>query len=517
MSRARFDPSKAKGAGQMDLFGPAKLDGPISVSALTRMIKRALEDHLPERIMVAGEISNLKRQSSGHLYFSLKDGQSQIPAVMWQGRAGKVRFDLANGLAVIATGQVEVYEPQGKYQLMVQKIVPEGMGALELAFRQLKEKLSKEGLFEASAKKALPRFPRTVALVTSATGAAVRDMVRTLVRRFGPIRILLYPVAVQGTQAAGQIAEALGELDRQKEKLGGIDVIILGRGGGSLEDLWAFNEEVVGRAIFACGIPIISAVGHETDVTIADMVADKRAATPTGGAQLAVPVLSEVVAGLLISRGRLARYIGQCVERSRGRLERVLASRFFRRPLAEVMSKGQGVDEVTSRLGRAMSERVSGAVRQMMRLERRFMRVSPRAAFGRAAGKVRLAEKRLRVNVEGRVRRAQRSVHYKMVALARRSPGQLVRLREVGLAGSVGRLRRGISVVNDIEVKRLEAVAGRLRAVGPEKVLARGYSVTMDSASGEVISDASGLGVGQELVTRLSKGQVASTVKSIRK
>ncbi len=501
---------------QGNLFGAGSRNNnrPISVSALTRMIKRALEDHLPERIIVAGEISNLKQHASGHVYFSLKDAQSQIPAVMWKGRANKVRFELANGLAVIATGQVEVYEPQGKYQLMVTKVVPEGMGALELAFRQLKEKLAGEGLFEPSAKKALPGFVRTVALVTSETGAAVRDMIRTLIRRFTPLRILLYPVAVQGAGAAEQIAGALGDLDRQKEKLGGIDLIILGRGGGSLEDLWAFNEEVVARAIFACRIPIISAVGHETDVTIADMVADKRAATPTAGAQLAVPVLSELLDGLHINRTRLGRFIGQTVQLCRGRLERVLASRFFREPLAEVMSKGQRLDEVSARLGKAMSERLGGAIKRTGQLERRLLRVGPSAALARAAGEVSSVRERLRRNTDRRVLRAERELHYKMVALARWGPGQLIRVKDAHLRAAGGRLRRGVQVARDIQLKRLEALEARLRAVGPERVLARGYSVTTDAASGQLITDAERLGVGQEILTRLHKGHVESTVKT---
>ncbi len=502
MSRARFDPTKAKGAGQLDLFGGnssnsvqrgGNNDGPISVSALTGMIKRALEDHLPARIMVAGEISNLKQHGSGHVYFSLKDEGSQIRAVMWKGRANKVRFELANGLAVIATGQVEVYEPQGKYQLMVTKVVPEGMGALELAFRQLKEKLAAEGLFAASAKKELPAFPRTIALVTSETGAAVRDMVRTLVRRYAALRILLYPVAVQGAGAAKQIAKALGELDKQKEKLGGIDLIIMGRGGGSLEDLWAFNEQVVARAIFACEIPIISAVGHETDVSIADMVADKRAATPTAGAELAVPVLREVVENLLDSQRRLGRFIAQTVQLSRTRL-----------------------DEVSARLAKAMNERLSGAIRQAGQLERRLLRVGPAAALARAVGKVNSAREKLGRNMDRRLRRAEREMHYKMVALARWSPRQLIRVKEAHLRATASRLSRGVQVGKNIQAKRLEATAARLRAVGPEMVLARGYSVTTDAASGELISEAGSLVVGQAILTRLHKGQVESTVKSTR-
>lgn len=502
MSRAKFDPSKAKGARQLDLFGTGSgkskamagnNDGPISVSALTGLIKRALEERLPGRIMVAGEISNLKQHGSGHVYFSLKDADSQISAVMWKGRASKVRFELADGLAVIATGQVEVYGPQGKYQLMVTKLVPEGMGALELAFRQLKEKLATEGLFAASAKKELPTFPRTIALVTSQTGAAVRDMVRTLLRRYAALRILLYPVAVQGAGAAKQIADALGELDKQKEKLGGIDLIILGRGGGSLEDLWAFNEQMVARAIFACEIPIISAVGHETDVTIADMVADKRAATPTAGAELAVPVLTEVVENLLDSQRRLGRFIGQVVRLGRGRL-----------------------DEVSARLAKAMSERLNETIQRTSQLERRLLRVGPAAALARATGQVNSARERLGRNMDLRIRRAERAVQHKTLALARWSPGQLIKIKKVHLQAATTRLSRAVQVAKNVQTKRLEATQARLRAVGPQMVLARGYSVTTDAATGELIGDAGSLSVGQAILTRLHKGQIESTVKSTR-
>ena len=431
---------------------------------------------------------------------------------MWKSKAKKLRFDLGDGLAVIATGHVEVYEPQGKYQLIVDKLMPEGVGALELAFRQLKEKLGKEGLFDASVKKPLPSFPRTIALVTSPSGAAIRDMIRTLNRRFPALRILIYPVAVQGSGAAQKIATALNDLDKQGERVGGIDLIILGRGGGSLEDLWAFNEEIVARAIYACRIPIISAVGHEIDVTIADLVADVRAATPTAGAELAVPVLSDILDSLLVHCQRLGRFVDQKVQLCQGRLEKALAVSFFRQPLSLVMSQTQRLDELTIRVGKAVDQRLADLARQVNQLERRLSRLAPSTTVARAEGRIKTTAQRLRRAMEGHLHRAQRNLHQRILRLAQESPGQMVGLKQAGLKAAGHRLGRAIKVANSTQAKRLSAVAGQLEAVGPERVLARGYSVTMQADSGEVVRDIKQLVTGQELLTRLYKGKIYSTV-----
>ncbi len=496
----------------MELF-TERPSSPISVSVLTRMIKRAVEDHLPQSVLVAGEISNLKTHASGHVYFSLKDSASQMPAVMWKARARKVAFELQDGLAVIATGHVEVYEPHGRYQFMVEQLAPEGVGALNLAFRQLKEKLDKEGLFDPAARKPLPRWPRTVALVTSSSGAAVRDMVRTLSRRFPALRILLYPVAVQGTGAAQEIASALTDLDKQAQALGGIDLIITGRGGGSLEDLWAFNEEVVARAIHACRIPIISAVGHETDFTISDMVADIRAATPTAGAELAVPVLAQVRDSLLTTRSALNRLAGRALDSARGRLNTILAAAVFRRPLNQVMNLMQQLDAVSEKLSSVMAGRLAALAKRAGKLEARLSRQAPSVALSRAERQTRALRHRLRLSMNGLLRSTERGVHKKTLRLAGRSPGQIVRLRQAGLQAAGGRLNRGITVLGGRASQRLEATSGRLEAVGPQKVLARGFSVTMDAQSGRAVTDAAQVEAGQELVTRLDRGQVHSTVR----
>jgi exodeoxyribonuclease VII large subunit len=260
-----------------------KPDKIYTVTEVTRMVKMELESAFP-LLWVEGEISNFHRHHSGHLYFTLKDETSQLHTVMFRGEARKVPFELEDGLQVVARGRINVYEPRGEYQLIVELLEPKGKGALQLAFEQLKEKLKKEGLFDPALKKKLPVLPKKVGVVTSPRGAAIVDIIRTLERRFARLHILLYPVRVQGEGAAEEIVEGIDYLG----SFPGIDVIIVGRGGGSIEDLWAFNEEKVARAIYRCAIPVISAVGHEIDFTIADFVADIRASTPSVAAEIVI-------------------------------------------------------------------------------------------------------------------------------------------------------------------------------------------------------------------------------------
>ncbi|MGD2245648.1 MAG: exodeoxyribonuclease VII large subunit [Candidatus Aminicenantes bacterium] len=267
----------------MAIEGLVKPDKIYTVSEVTRMVKMELESAFP-LLWVEGEISNFHHHHSGHLYFTLKDETSQLRTVMFRGEARKVPFELKDGLQVVARGRINVYEPRGEYQMIVELLEPKGKGALQLAFEQLKEKLKKEGLFDAALKKKLPVLPKKVGVVTSPRGAAIVDIIRTLERRFARLHILLYPVKVQGEGAAEEIVEGIDYLG----SLPGIDVIIVGRGGGSIEDLWAFNEEKVARAIYRCAIPVISAVGHEIDFTIADFVADIRASTPSVAAEMVI-------------------------------------------------------------------------------------------------------------------------------------------------------------------------------------------------------------------------------------
>ncbi len=267
----------------MENNGLVKPDKIYTVSEVTRMVKEELESSFP-LLWVEGEISNFYCHQSGHLYFTLKDEASQLKTVMFRGEARKVPFELKDGLQVVSKGRMNVYEPRGEYQLVVDVLEPKGKGALQLAFEQLKEKLQKEGLFDPKIKKKLPLLPKKVGVVTSPRGAAIVDILRTLERRFARLYILIYPVKVQGEGAADEIVEGIDYLGSLPE----LDVIIVGRGGGSIEDLWAFNEEKVARAIFQCPVPVISAVGHEIDFTIADFVADIRASTPSVAAEMVI-------------------------------------------------------------------------------------------------------------------------------------------------------------------------------------------------------------------------------------
>ena len=287
-----------------------------TVSELTLKIKRILEQNFPI-IWVEGEISNLKKPSSGHIYFTLKDATAQLQAVMFRDLASTIRFELEDGLKVLAGGRISVYQARGQYQLYADRIEPRGKGALQVAFEQLKEKLNKEGLFSPEHKKTLPPFPRRIGVVTSPTGAAIRDILQIILRRFPKMHIMLYPVRVQGEGAALEIAQAIDDFNRMKEA----EVLIVGRGGGSLEDLWAFNEEIVARSIYRSKIPIISAVGHEIDYCISDFVADRRAPTPSAAAELVVGVAEEVEEKIRIFQERMERVLRDNLELRKQRLK----------------------------------------------------------------------------------------------------------------------------------------------------------------------------------------------------
>ncbi len=280
-----------------------------SVGELTARIKATLERGYAD-VAVRGEISGLSRPRSGHIYLKLKDDTAQISAVLWKSDAERVRFDLEDGQAVQAWGKIAVYAPRGEYQLSIRKLEPEGIGALELAFRQTVERLTAEGLFEPARKRPLPRFPKRIVVVTSPTGAAIRDFLQIVNRRWPSVEVLIAPAKVQGLGAAAEVAEAIAMANR----ISGVDFVVLARGGGSLEDLWAFNEEVVARAIFGSRLPVVSAIGHETDVTVADLVADIRALTPSEAAERSVPDLEEV-------RRHIERLGQRLHQAGRGRIE----------------------------------------------------------------------------------------------------------------------------------------------------------------------------------------------------
>jgi len=360
----------------------------LSVSELTAQIKDLLESSFP-RVWVAGEISNVSRPRSGHCYLTLKDDQAQLPAVIWRATAVRVRFDLHDGLEVVCRGEIGVYPPHGKYQLIIQEIQPKGIGALELALRQLREKLDREGLFDPGRKRALPRFVRRVAVVTSPTGAAVRDFLEVLRRRWSAADVWIVPVRVQGEGAAQEIAAAVELVNRLAVP---VDCLVVTRGGGSLEDLWAFNEEIVCRAIFASRIPVVSAVGHEIDVTLSDLVADVRALTPSEAAELVAPAADEVAARLRQVQARMAAALRSRASAARARLDAVAAHRAFRRPYERVHELARRLDELESRAGRAIRGQAQRARRTADALAARLESLSPLAVLGRGYSLTRRAD-----------------------------------------------------------------------------------------------------------------------------
>jgi exodeoxyribonuclease VII large subunit len=329
----------------------------VSVGELTRRLKKVIDDNL-RPVWVAGEISNFKTYPSGHLYFTLKDEESQISCAMWRGSAARLDFEPENGLHVLAYGKVDIYVPRGQYQLIVEKMEPRGAGALALKFEQLKKKLQEEGLFDPGRKRPLPLLPRSVAILTSPVGAAIQDMLRTLASRNPAVAVYVYPVKVQGEGSAADIAAAIGHLNFARPD---IDVMIVGRGGGSIEDLWAFNEEAVARAIFASRIPVVSAVGHETDTTISDFVADVRAKTPTDAAVLVAPKLTDLMTSLEDLDSKLRRALRGRADLARSILEGFRTSHALTEPAALVGRHGQRLDELHGRLGVGLTSTVTVA------------------------------------------------------------------------------------------------------------------------------------------------------------
>ncbi len=351
----------------------------LTVSQLSLQIKQTLESSFPA-VWVSGELSNVARPQSGHVYLTLKDETAQIRGVIWRSAASRIRFDLEDGQQVVCFGDVDVYPPRGVYQLIIRQIEPLGLGALQLALRQLHQRLAAEGLFDERHKKPLPAFPRRIAMVTSPTGAAVRDFLEVLRRRWRGVDVLVIPAKVQGAGAADQIAagiQAANQLDPAP------DVLVVGRGGGSLEDLWCFNEEAVVRAIFASRIPVISAVGHEIDVTLSDLAADVRALTPSEAAERAVPAADEVRATLRGYGKRLAAALRSRAGDARTRLDAFRRHRIFRRPFDTLRDRSRQLDELDVRALRALRQTVARQQERLAATSARLDSLSPLAVLAR--------------------------------------------------------------------------------------------------------------------------------------
>ena len=456
----RLPPKPATSAGQFDLFGK-RADGPrvYSVSELTRELKAILEGRFPS-VLVKGEVSNLRSPSSGHLYFTLKDADACLDAVLFRTEARRLRFSVQNGLSLVARGRLAVYEPQGRYQLVCDIVEPLGAGALQIAFEQLKERLQKEGLFEAARKRQLPFLPRRIAVVTSPSGAAVHDFLRVLHRRHPNLGVLIVPARVQGEGAAQEIARGIVRAAKQPR----VDVVVVARGGGSLEDLWAFNEEVVARALCACPVPTVSAVGHEIDVTIADYCADVRAPTPTAAAEIIARVKDELVADLAQRKARLGRAMRAQLERKQGHLDKLRAR--VADPRRLIGDRKLRLDRARQRLEDFLHDQLAARQQMLRALRERLQAQHPRERLHRLEREVARLEEKLK-------------------ALARRA-----------LAA-----RR----------HRYEGLTARLDALSPLKVLARGYAVAFDER-GHALLQAAQVRAGERVRVRLHEGELSAQV-----
>ena len=360
----------------------------LSVGQLTARIKELMESSFPS-VWVSGEISNLARPGSGHCYLTLKDDQAQLRAAIWRNTAARIRFDLQDGLEVVCRGHVDVYAPRGSYQLIIETIEPKGVGALELALRQLKEKLAGEGLFDPARKRPLPPFVRRIAVVTSPTGAAIRDFLQVLGRRWRGAEVLIVPSRVQGEGAAEEIAagiEAVGRLANPP------DCLVVTRGGGSLEDLWAFNEEVLVRAVAASAVPVISAVGHEVDVTLCDLAADVRALTPSEAAELVAPAADELTARLRQYQKRLATGLRVRAATARSQLDALARHHVFRRPYGQIHDAARHLDELAARADLAIRNQTRLSRGRIDSAAARLGALSPLSVLGRGYSLTQRAE-----------------------------------------------------------------------------------------------------------------------------
>jgi exodeoxyribonuclease VII large subunit len=436
-----------------------------NVSQLTRRVKELLEREIGQ-VWLTGEISNFRVSPAGHAYFTLKDEQSQIDAVMFRGRMARLQFTPDSGLQVIVAGQVTVYERRGSYQIVCDEMHPKGVGALQLAFEKLKKKLSAEGLFDEARKKPLPLLPKRIGIVTSPTGAAIRDILNVLQRRFANVHVLLYPARVQGAEAAGDLVEGIRALDAM-----GVDVMIVGRGGGSVEDLWPFNEEAVVRAVSEARTPIISAVGHEIDFALTDFAADLRAPTPSAAAELVVREQREFVERLQSLRQRMAGAMAHVLREYRNRMNVVGASYVFRRPEELVRQWRQRLDETRMALERIVHDRMQNERQRLTGLLRSLELLSPRERLRRAFE--RMAVLRQRLSQSGST------------------------LVERGRA-------------------RLRPVLAQLDALSPLAVLGRGYALAYKMPERAVVRDARTLAPGDELTLRFAQGAAAVSVQQIK-
>ena len=438
----------------------------VTVTALTKYIKRKfdVDPHLDD-LWIKGELSNVKIHSRGHIYFTLKDDNARIQAVMFARQNKSLGFTPENGMKVLVRGGITVYEPSGNYQLYAKKMQPDGIGALHLAYEELKKKLSQEGLFDEAHKKPIPAFPSVIGVVTSPTGAAVRDVITTIKRRYPLVKVIVLPTLVQGTNASESIVRSIEEANRRQL----CDVLILGRGGGSIEELWAFNEEIVARAIFGSDIPIISAVGHETDFTISDFTADLRAATPTGAAELAVPNMIDLMERLKTLDVRMTKAMQQDLRKRQEHMNYLQSSYAFRYPKRLYAQKEQEFDLIFDRFQKQI----------VLTLDRKKQKLSEQT--------------------------------YK---LQMRHPEEQLRQARRRHGEQTERLKRNMSVQLKQIHSQFQTVLGKLNALSPLQVMERGYSLTYKED--ELIKSIEQVQEKDEIQVKLKDGTLACEVRQKR-
>ena len=439
----------------------------LPVSTLTKYLKLKFDkDPYLERVYLTGQVSNFRRRPN-HQYFSLKDEKAVIQATIWGGVYKKLGFDLEEGMKINVIGRVQLYEPSGSYSIIIEKAEPDGIGALAIQFEQLKKKLGEEGLFEERFKQALPQFPKKIGVVTSPSGAVIRDIITTVSRRFPGVEIILYPTKVQGEGASAEVAENIRRANERND----LDVLIIGRGGGSIEDLWAFNEEVVVRAIFESHIPIISSVGHETDTTLADFVADRRAATPTAAAELATPVTKlDLLAHLQQQQNRLAAAMSNRLTYNRERLAKLSQSVIFRQPERLYDSYLQKLDQLNLRLKQKIREYYNEEVQRARLLQHRLEALAP-------------------------LRQVQ--IYQERVA-------QLERL-----------LRSNMAVVYDHKVAEVKRLSDALLMLDTSRIVARGYAIVKKDE--QVLESIEKVNKKDQLTILMRDGQIEVEVKDVER
>jgi exodeoxyribonuclease VII large subunit len=443
----------------------------MSVSQFTAAISKVITSGFPMPVNVRGEISNVRdKQASGHIYFTLKDDSANLNCVMWQDVASRLKFRLEDGAEMLATGNVSVYAAQGRYQLKVSSLVPIGQGAMELAFRQLRAKLEAEGLLATERKKPIPAYPQRIVMITSRSAAGFADILKVF-RAFPWLKLMLYAVPVQGEESGIRIANAITHINKSVQKIGGADLILLARGGGSAEDLWSFNEESVARAIVASKIPVITGIGHEIDITIADLVADYHAHTPTEAARIITQNWRKVPEILEYAQTRVRRALRQTAQDARQQLNAIERHEFFRRPKDQIQSRRQKLDDLQGQLTLSISRQLRDANQRIFRQDARLRECHPKHQIALANQKLQNVSRRLGSSM----------------ALA-------IKSRQTRVA----------------ELDR------HLQAISPEAVLKRGYTITTSKKTGQVIRVASGLREGDKLVTRFHDGEAESVVRDSR-